>query len=92
MEPLVENNQYEEKSIIDRAKEFKNSHPVMFWTFVLVIVVLIGVIVAVVVIYGKRDKDKESYTTTNDVSSEFDYVNSYIYSTLGETEDEKASV
>lgn len=92
MEPLIEDR---EIGIVEKVKEkvnkFKNSHKILF--YVIVVFITVVIVAAIVVIYkllNKKPKEdkKENYTSADDISSEFDYVNSYIYSTLGESEDE----
>ena len=89
MEPLLENSKTEKKGFFDNISERIKSRGTVFWVAVVVLVlVVIGVIIAVVcVVNKKKNKEVETYSASDDVSSEFDYVNSYIYSTIGETED-----
>ena len=86
MEPQLDDSQTMSKSIVDYVKEFKESHKILFWVIIVIaIVAIIAVIVVVVYAINKsKNKPKENYASSDDISSEFDYVNSYIYSTLGE--------
>lgn len=78
------------KGFANKLKEFKKNHTVLFWLIIAAIVILlIGIIVVVVVIVttNKKKKDEESkegYSASNSISNEFDYVNSVIYSALGD--------
>ena len=70
-----------------KIKEFKKNHSVLFYTIIIfVVVALIGIIVAIVYVVNKKKKkeSKEGYSASNQINDEFDYVNSVIYSTLGD--------
>lgn len=84
------NEKSKNKGFGNKLKEFKKNHTVLFWLIIAAIVILlIGIIVVVVVIVttNKKKKDEESkegYSASNNISNEFDYVNSVIYSALGD--------
>ena len=70
-----------------KIKEFKKNHSVLFYMVIIfVVVALIGIIVAIVYVVNKKKKEesKEGYSASNEINDEFDYVNSVIYSTLGD--------
>lgn len=86
MEPNTEDKLNETTGLVDKIKKFKNDHKILFWCIVATLIILIVAVVVVIIIYSNKNKteEKENYSSSNDISSEFDYVNSYIYSTLGE--------
>ena len=86
MEPLVDNSQTKREKFVDYVKEFKESHKILFWVILVIVIVAFIAIIAVIVymVNKNKNKPKENYASSDDISSEFDYVNSYIYSTLGE--------
>lgn len=73
---------------MNKIKEFRKNHSVLFWVIIAVVIIaLIGIIVTVVYVVNKKKKketSKEGYSASNDINDEFDYVNSVIYSTLGD--------
>ena len=92
MEPLLENGRMkEEKSIIDDINEYRKSHGILFWVILTVLMLLVIAVVAIVIYFIGRNKNKpkENFSSSDSISNEFDYVNSYIYSTLGEDGSEK---
>lgn len=77
----------ESNGLMNKIKEFKQDHPVLFWVIIamVIVVVLIGIIVTVYSVNKKKKKEsKEEFSASNDINDEFDYVNSVIYSTLGD--------
>ena len=91
MASILDNNlndtHVESNGLMSKIKEFKKNHFVLFWVIIITIIIaLIGIIVAVVYIVNKKKKkeSKEGYSASNDINDEFDYVNSVIYSTLGD--------
>ena len=75
---------------MNKIKKFKKNHSILFYVIIsFIIVVLIGIIVVVVytIVNKKKKKNedsKEGYSASNNINDEFDYVNSVIYSTLGD--------
>ena len=75
-------------------KSFKRNHPYIFWILVisLIIVIIVVAIIVTSLTVSKRRKnksgginEKEKYKASDNIGHEFDYVNSYIYSTLGDS-------
>lgn len=84
---LLNDTHNESNGLMDKIKEFKKNHSVLFWLIIAAVVItLIGIIVAIVYAVNKKKKEesKEGYSASNDINDEFDYVNSVIYSTLGD--------
>lgn len=72
---------------VGKIKDFKKNHTVLFYMIIIfVIVALIGIIIVIVYAVNKKKKEesKEGYSASNEINDEFDYVNSVIYSTLGD--------
>lgn len=69
---------------------FKKKHPVIFCSIVVILVLMtiVGVI-AIIIYFVKKTKTKttEGFVASNNINNEFDYVNSYIQSTLGDMTD-----
>ena len=94
MASLLDNNiddtHAEDNGLMGKIKEFKKNHSILFWVIIVsVVIALIGIIVVVVYIVNKKkrekeEENKEGFAASNDINDEFDYVNSVIYSTLGD--------
>ena len=81
-----------DEGIIGEIKKFRQNHSVLFWLIIVVIVILLISVVVVLLVNRRKRKDKseekkEEFTASDSLSNEFDYVNSYIYSTLGESDE-----
>ena len=101
MTSLLDNNEntndyddYNEGKTSFSIKSFKQNHPYIFWIIVisLVIVIVVVAIIVTSLTVSKRRKnksgqgdEKEKYKASDNIDHEFDYVNSYIYSTLGDS-------
>ena len=71
----------------DEVNDFRKNHPVIFWGGLSLLIVVVIVIIIVIIYRVNKKKDEESkegYSASNDINDEFDYVNSVIYSTLGD--------
>lgn len=84
-----QNENSNEKGLWNYIDEYKNEHPILFWVIIIsCVVILIGVILAIIFTVKKNKKKggetNETFTASNDINDEFDYVNSVIYSTLGD--------
>ena len=85
------NTDNNDKSVIGRAIDkikcwFTNTSVISVF-IVIVIAALIAIIVYFVIKRKRSNKlnnKKEEFSASNDISNEFDYVNSVIYSTLGD--------
>lgn len=85
------NTDSNDKSVIGRAIDkikywFTNINVISVF-IVIVIAALIAIIVYFVIKRKRSNKlnnKKEEFSASNDISNEFDYVNSVIYSTLGD--------
>lgn len=78
--------------------DFRMKHPILFWIVIACISLFFVVIIAVIVYVVTRKKKngsesfkskkrKEGFLGTNSLDSEYDYVDSFIYSTLGDSFD-----
>ena len=80
-----------DEGIIDKIKDFKKKHAIGFWVIVGVIVAVIAIIISTIigVIISRKNKSggssEEKFMASNNINNEFDYVNSYISSTLGDS-------
>ena len=72
---------------IDKIKYWFTNIKVIYVFIVIVIAALIAILVYFVIKRKRSNKlnnKKEEFSASNDISNEFDYVNSVIYSTLGD--------
>lgn len=84
---LNDTNIKNDDGFVSKIKEFKKNHTVLFYMIIVfVVAILIATIVVIVYVVNKKkkEKSKEKYSASNDINDEFDYVNSVIYSTLGD--------
>lgn len=76
-----------------KLKNFIKEHPFITIFIGFILAIVIGVMVYIVVFIDNRRKDekkekfKEKFKATNNINDEFEYVNSYINSVLGNSDD-----